>query len=41
MGQGANGGRERKPTVEIGDRILSVPGPDELEKALRAEGILD
>lgn len=35
-----NGGRERKPTVEVGDRILSVPGPQELEKALRAEGIL-
>jgi glutaredoxin len=29
-----NDGKERKPTVKIGERILSVPGDEELETAL-------
>ena len=36
-----NGGKERKPTIKIDERILSVPKDDELENALREQGILD
>jgi glutaredoxin len=35
-----NGGKERKPTIKIDERVLSVPKDDELEKALREQGIL-
>ena len=35
-----NDGRERKPTVKIGARVFSVPSDEELERALRAEGIM-
>ena len=36
-----NGGKERKPTIKIDERVLSVPKADELENALREQGILD
>ena len=29
-----NNGKERKPTIVVGDRILSVPSDEELEKAV-------
>lgn len=35
-----NGGRERKPTVKIGARVLSVPKDEELKGALREQGLL-
>lgn len=35
-----NGGKERKPTVQVGGQVLSVPGDEELEGALKAEGLL-
>lgn len=35
-----NGGKERKPTIKIDERVLSVPKDDELENALREKGIL-
>jgi glutaredoxin len=31
-----NNGKERKPTLEIDGRVLSVPSNEELEAALRA-----
>ena len=34
-----NDGRERKPTVKIGERVLSVPDDVELESALRENGL--
>jgi mycoredoxin len=34
-----NDGRERKPTVKIGEHILSVPDDAELESALREKGL--
>jgi glutaredoxin len=36
-----NGGRERKPTLRLGERVLSVPGAAELESALREGGLLN
>ena len=30
-----NDGKERKPTVEVGGRVLSVPSDEELEESLR------
>ena len=36
-----NGGKERKPTIKIDERVLSVPADDELENALRDRGIVD
>ncbi len=36
-----NGGKERKPTIKIDERVLSVPADDELENALRERGIVD
>lgn len=35
-----NDGRERKPTIKIGEQVLSVPGNGELEDALRASGLV-
>ncbi len=35
-----NGGKERKPTVKLGEQVLSVPGNQELESALRANGFM-
>ncbi|HEX8844984.1 MAG TPA: glutaredoxin family protein [Pyrinomonadaceae bacterium] len=35
-----NDGRERKPTVKIGEHVLSVPSDEELEGALRAQNLL-
>ncbi|HEX8639326.1 MAG TPA: glutaredoxin family protein [Pyrinomonadaceae bacterium] len=32
-----NGGKERKPTISIGERVLSVPSESELNSALREE----
>ena len=34
-----NQGKERKPTIKVGERVLSVPGAAELEEALGAEGV--
>ncbi len=36
-----NGGKELKPTVKIGDMVLSVPSATELERALREQGVVD
>ena len=35
-----NDGKERKPTVKIGERVLSVPSAQELEGALRENGLV-
>ena len=35
-----NDGKERKPTVKLGEQVLSVPNDQELESALRAQGIV-
>lgn len=35
-----NDGRERKPTIKIGEQVLSVPSNPELESALRANGLV-
>jgi len=35
-----NDGKERKPTVKVGEQVLSVPSDQELESALRDEGAL-
>jgi glutaredoxin len=35
-----NEGKERKPTIKIGDRVLTVPGDGELESALREKGLI-
>ena len=35
-----NGGKERKPTIKIGEKVLSVPDDRELEGALREKGII-
>lgn len=35
-----NGGKERKPTLQVGARVLSTPDDEELESALKAEGLL-
>ncbi|MDT5123453.1 MAG: mycoredoxin [Acidobacteriota bacterium] len=35
-----NNGKERKPTVKLGERVLSVPSDEELESALREEGLV-
>lgn len=34
-----NGGKERKPTLQINSRVLKVPTKDELEAALKAENL--
>ena len=35
-----NDGKERKPTVRVGEQVLCVPSDQELESALRDEGAL-
>ena len=30
-----NGGKERKPTITVGERVLSVPSESELDSALK------
>ena len=35
-----NNGKERKPTVKIGEQVLAEPSIAELEKALRQEGLV-
>ncbi|HEV7860518.1 MAG TPA: glutaredoxin domain-containing protein [Pyrinomonadaceae bacterium] len=35
-----NDGKERKPTVKIGERVLSVPDERELEATLHAENLI-
>lgn len=35
-----NNGKERKPTVKLGSRVLSVPSDEEMESALREEGLM-
>ena len=35
-----NDGKERKPTVKLGEQVLSVPSNQELESALRGQGIV-
>ena len=35
-----NGGKERKPTIRIGENILSVPSERELDSALQKEGLI-
>jgi mycoredoxin len=35
-----NDGKERKPTVKIGQQVLAEPRDPELERALRHEGLL-
>ena len=35
-----NNGKERKPTLKVGERILRVPDDAELEEALRAESLI-
>jgi mycoredoxin len=34
-----NDGKERKPTLQVGEQVLSVPSEDELESALRRNGL--
>jgi mycoredoxin len=35
-----NDGRERKPTVKIGEQVLAVPSDQELENALRQQALV-
>ncbi|HVF54705.1 MAG TPA: glutaredoxin family protein [Pyrinomonadaceae bacterium] len=35
-----NEGKERKPTVDVGGQILSVPSEHELTSALREKGLM-
>ena len=35
-----NDGKERKPTVRLGEQILSVPSDEELETALRKNNLV-
>jgi mycoredoxin len=35
-----NGGKERKPTVDVGGQVLSVPTEHELVGALRERGLM-
>ena len=35
-----NDGKERKPTVKIGGQVLAEPSNQELEQALRQEGLM-
>ncbi len=35
-----NGGKERKPTVDIAGQVLSVPSDHELTSALRERGLM-
>jgi glutaredoxin len=35
-----NDGMEIKPTLKLGDRVLTAPGAEKLEEALRSQGTL-
>jgi hypothetical protein len=35
-----NDGKERKPTVKIGEQVLAEPSDQALEQALRQEGLV-
>jgi glutaredoxin len=35
-----NDGLERKPTIKLGEQVLSTPSNEELEAALRERGLL-
>jgi mycoredoxin len=35
-----NDGKERKPTVKVGEQVLAEPSNSELDQALRQEGLL-
>ncbi|HMF57798.1 MAG TPA: glutaredoxin family protein [Pyrinomonadaceae bacterium] len=35
-----NEGRERKPTIKVGGQVLSTPSAEELDDALRSNGVL-
>jgi glutaredoxin len=35
-----NDGKERKPTVKVGRQVLSTPDDEELESALKEEGLV-
>jgi glutaredoxin len=35
-----NDGKERKPTIKVGEQVLSVPSNQELESALRTNGLV-
>ena len=35
-----NDGKERKPTVKLGEQVLSTPDDEELESALRKHGLV-
>lgn len=35
-----NDGKERKPTIKVGARVLSAPNDQELESALRENGLI-
>ena len=34
-----NDGKERKPTLKVGEQVLSVPDEEELKSALRRNGL--
>jgi mycoredoxin len=36
-----NGGKERKPTIEIGKQILVEPSDGELQESVRSHGLLN
>ena len=36
-----NGGRERKPTLKVGEQVLSVPNEEALKTALRESGLVN
>ena len=36
-----NGGKEKKPTIRVGQEVLTVPTDEELESKLRAKGLID
>lgn len=35
-----NDGKERKPTIKVGEQVLSVPSDQQLESALRTNGLV-
>jgi glutaredoxin len=35
-----NGGKERKPTIIVGEQVLTVPNESELDSALREQGVI-
>ena len=38
--KGQNNGKEKKPTIKIGDVVIAEPSNAELDEALRAGGLL-